>query len=830
MMHIKLLLLLGIFFGSFAGQAQEYLQMIDAGTYKVQDVIESAETYFANRDKGRGTGYKPYKRWEYNALRLMNEDGYLPTLANNVAELERWNVYLNETASNRAVLQDNWVDLGPTYWNATSGWNPGVGRITGMDIEGGNENHIIIGAETGGVWRTTDGAQTWSHLTDYFSHLSVYSVVIHPDFPNTYFFGSSAGNIFKSTDSGATWSLLATIGNSIVNRILINPDNPDIMFAAAENVGLYRSVDGGQTWTKPISDNRGYDFEFKPGDLSVVYASGSGVYKSTDGGATFTTLSGFSNGPKMMAVSPANPEVLYVLEANNGRFGAMYTSTNSGGSFTKLNHGGLNFFGYSTTGNDNNGQAPRDMAIAINPTNADEVHIAGILTWRSMNAGVTFTCTSDWVPGNAASQNIGYCHADVDDLLFYGTNLYAVTDGGIFKATNTGTINTDYYEDLTTGLSIRQFYKIGISQTQDVLVSGGSQDNGTSLYTEAGGWKDWLGADGMETFVDKNNINVLYGTSQFGSMYRSMNGGNSYFNINGPGGSGNWVTPFEQDPSVTNTIYVGYNRVHKSTNSGATWTPISQSFGQNLDNLKIAASNNQVMYTSRSSFLFRTEDGGATDWIQTANPGGSRINSVAIHPTDPNRVAVAVGGGNKVMVTNDGGTTWENYSKNLPNFSALAVVWDDNGQDGLYLGMDYGIYYIDNTFSDWQPYSNLLPNVQVNELEINKTTNMLYAGTYGRGLWVSPVMGATAGVEDQVLANRLSIYPNPATSEIIIALPKSMHGEIRIFDMTGKLLFYKANSLIDKNQTVDVSTLSSGVYFVRLNTPEGMASKKLVIE
>ena len=828
-MRIKLLLLLGIFFGSFAGQAQEYLQMIDAGTYKVQDVIESAETYFANRDKGRGTGYKPYKRWEYNALRLMNEDGYLPSLADNVAELERWNAYLNQT-SNRAVLQDNWEDLGPSYWNATSGWNPGVGRITGMDIEEGNESHIIIGAETGGVWRTTDGAQTWSHLTDYFSHLSVYSVAIHPDNASTYFFGSTAGNIFKSTDSGATWTLLATIGSSIVNRILINPANPDIMFAAAENVGLYRSVDGGQNWTKPISDNRGYDFEFKPGDLSVVYASGSGVHKSTDGGATFTTLTGFSNGAKMMAVSPADPEVLYVLEAMNGRFGAMYTSTNSGSSFTKLNHGGLNFFGYSTTGDDNNGQAPRDMAIAINPTNADEVHIAGILTWRSMNAGVTFTCTSDWVPANAASKNIGYCHADVDDLLFYGTNLYAVTDGGIFKSANTGTINTDYYEDLTTGLSIRQFYKIGISQTEDVLVSGGSQDNGTSLYTEAGGWKDWLGADGMETFVDKNNINVLYGTSQFGSMYRSMNGGNSYFNINGPGGSGNWVTPFEQDPSVANTIYVGYNRVYKSTNSGATWTPISQSFGQNLDNLKIASSNNQIMYTSRSSFLFRTEDGGATDWVQTANPGGSRINDIAIHPTDPNRVAVAVGGGNKVMVTNDGGTTWENYSKNLPNFSALAVVWDDNGKDGLYLGMDYGIYYIDNTFSDWQPYSNLLPNVQVNELEINKTTNMLYAGTYGRGLWVSPVMDATAGIEDQILQNQVRIFPNPATSEITIALSKKTHGEIRIFDVSGKLLYYKTNSLIDQKQSLDVSSLSSGVYFVRLNTPEGMVSKKLVIE
>lgn len=829
-MRFKLLLLLGIFFGSFSGQAQEYLQMIDAGTYKVQDVIESAETYFANRDKGRGTGYKPYKRWEYNALRLINEDGYLPTLANNVAELERWNAYVNETASNRAVLQDNWEDLGPTYWNATSGWNPGVGRITGMDIEKGNENHIIIGAETGGVWRTIDGAQTWSHLTDYFSHLSVYSVVIHPDNANTYFFGSSAGNIFKSTDSGATWSLLATIGNSIVNRILINPDNTNIMFAAAENVGLYRSVDGGQTWTKPISDNRGYDFEFKPGDLSVVYASGTAVHKSTDGGATFTTLGGgFTNGPKMMAVSAANPEVLYVLEASGSKFGALYSSTNSGTSFTKLNHGGLNFFGYSTSGNDGNGQAPRDMAIAVNPTNANEVHIAGILTWRSMNAGVNFTCTSDWVPGNATSQNIGYCHADVDDLLFYGTNLYAVTDGGIFRAANTGTINADYYEDLTTGLSIRQFYKIGISQTQDVIVSGGSQDNGTSFYTEAGGWKDWLGADGMETFIDKNNSNVFYGTSQFGSMYRSMNGGNTYFNINGPGGSGNWVTPFEQDPSVANTIYVAYKSVFKSINSGATWTPISQNFGNNLDNLKIAPSDNQVMYISRASFMYRTENGGTADWVQTANPGG-RVNSIAIHPTNPNRVAVAVGGGKKVVITNDGGTTWMDYAKNLPNFSALAVVWDDNGEDGLYVGMDYGIYYTDNTFTDWQPYSNLLPNVQVNELEINKTTNMLYAATYGRGLWTSPVMGATAGVEDQALENQLSIYPNPATSEITIALPKSMNAEIRIFDITGKLLLYKANSLIDKNHTVDVSTLSSGIYFVRLNTPEGMAAKKLVIK
>lgn len=828
-MRFKLLLIITLFFGSFASQAQEYLKMIDAGTFKVQEIIDNAEAYFANKDKGRGTGYKQFKRWEYNALRMVKEDGYLSTTEEQLNELERWNAYLNNTAGSRAVLADNWEELGPLEWNATSGWNPGVGRITGLAIDGGNINHMIIGANTGGVWKTTDGAQNWTPMSDYFSNLSVYSVAIDPSNSNTYFFGSTGGKIFKSIDAGATWNLLGTIGNSIVNKILINPTNTNMIFATAENVGIFRSIDGGVNWTEPVNDSNGYDVEFKPGDLSVVYASGSGFHKSTDGGATFTTIGGFTAGPKMIGVSADDANVVYVLEASGGRFGAFYSSTNSGTSFTKLNHGSTNFFGYSTSGNDNNGQAPRDMGIAVNPTNADEVHIAGILTWRSMNAGVAFSCTSDWIPGNAASANIGYCHADVDDLQFYGTTLFAITDGGIYKAENTGTVNATYYEDLTTGLGIRQFYKIGVSQTADVIASGGAQDNGTSFYTAATGWKDWLGADGMESFIDKTNPNLFYGTSQNGQMYRSGNGGNSYVNLNSPGnGSGNWVTPFEQNPTEENSIYVGYNRVYKSTNFGNSWTSISQDFIANLNNLKIAPSNNQVMYVNRASLMYRTTDAGATDWTQIPSPGGV-INYIAIHPTNPLKIAVAVTAANHVMVSEDGGDTWINYKKNLPDFSALTLIWDNNGEDGLYLGMNYGIYYIDNTFTDWQPYSNLLPNVMVNELEINNVTNMLYAATYGRGLWVSPLVEGTAGVEDRISENNVAIYPNPATSEFTIALPKSMKAEIRVFDITGKLLIYEADALIANKHKVDVSSLSSGTYFIRLNTEEGTATKKLLI-
>ena len=161
------------------------------------------------------------------------------------------------------------------------------------------------------------------------------------------------------------------------------------------------------------------------------------------------------------------------------------------------------------------------MDIAVNPEDVNEVHIAGVLTWRSIDGGENFYCTSDWVPGYAENANIGYCHADVDLLLFNGTSLFAGTDGGIFKAEDTANVTSDYYEDLSTGLGIRQLYKIGITQTPEVIVTTGSQDNGSSFYSEAEGWKDWIGADGMEGFVDKDNSSKMFGMIQFGGVYRT---------------------------------------------------------------------------------------------------------------------------------------------------------------------------------------------------------------------------------------------------------------------------------------------------------------------
>ncbi len=817
-----------LFLFSFLTNSQTYLEMIDSGSFSVEEIISEANQYFADKDKGRGSGYKQFKRWEYMAKKMMNEEGYLTPFEDRLAQLEEYNAYLNATSQNRMVLNDNWEELGPTDWNATTAWSPGVGRVTGIAIDPTNANHIIVGANTGGVWKTTDGGQTWTPLGDYFSNLYVYSVTIDPQDSSTYYFGSSSGLIYKSTDGGATWMQLADVSNSLINKILIHPTDSNIIFVSSQNAGMYVSTDGGVTWNHPISDSKCYDIEFKPGDPTVVYVSGSGFHKSIDGGNSFTTISGFTNEAKMMGVSPDDASVVYVVEANGGSFGGFYKSTDSGDSFTQLDHTGRNYFGYDTAGYQSGGQAPRDMDIAVNPTNVNEVHIAGVLTWRSMDGGVNFSISSDWIPQQAQSSNIGYCHADVDILVFDGTTLFVGTDGGIFKAENTGTINSTYYTDITAGIGIRQFYKIGISQTADVVVTGGSQDNGSSFYTLAGGWKDWIGADGMEGLVDKNNTNIMFGMIQFGDLYRTTNGANSIQYISTPGGgSGSWVTPFEQDPIVQNTIYTGYTRVYKSTNLGASWTVISQNFGGNLNNLKIAPSNNQVMYASRSGLLYKTEDGGATNWIQMTSPGGI-INSIAVFPTNPNKIAVATTSSNKVFVSEDGGQTWQNYKLNLPDFSAQCVLWDNNGNEGLYLGMDYGIFYIDNSFTEWQPFSNNLPNVIIAELEINKEDGKIYAGTYGRGLWASPAVPTVLGIQDFGLSKSIYFYPNPVIDKLVISSKNQLEGAIRVFDVTGKLLKYLPAESIGTNYTLNVSDLNTGIYFVRINSAKGYITQKII--
>ena len=169
--------------------SQEYKRMISVGAYTVQQIQEQAEAHFDVVGRGRGLGYKQYKRWEYQALRNMDENGMLKTPEFYYNELQNYNGYLNQSNVLARTTVGTWEELGPTYWNATSGYNPGVGRVTSIAFENGNTDHMIVGARTGGVWKTIDGGANWQVLTDDLSNLVVWSLAIDPTNSTNLFLG-----------------------------------------------------------------------------------------------------------------------------------------------------------------------------------------------------------------------------------------------------------------------------------------------------------------------------------------------------------------------------------------------------------------------------------------------------------------------------------------------------------------------------------------------------------------------------------------------------------------------------------------------------------------
>ncbi|MBK9336272.1 MAG: T9SS type A sorting domain-containing protein [Lewinellaceae bacterium] len=743
-MQLRLFALLWLALLACSASAQQYLDMIQSGTYTLREIQQEAESHFDIVGRERGSGYKQYKRWEYVAQMELNDAGI--KIANH--ELAQRARDYRRTERQRQVesggLAGSWQELGPTYWNATSGWNPGVGRVTSIGIDENNTDHLIVGSPTGGVWKTLNGGNSWTPLTDDFSTVDVYALEISPYDNGLYLWGSTSGRIFRSFDGGQNWISTGNVtGSGRVSRIQFHPTDPNVIFAVSETNGLFRSTDKGGTWmvVPGVSGVRGYDVEFKPGDPNTIYFSGTQVYRSTNGGTSFSEVTGFgteSNNYKMMSVSAANPNVVYVLESTGGVFGGFYKSTDSGVSFTKLIDGStINFFGYSATGEDDRGQAPRDMDVVASPFDAEEVHIAGIHTWKSTDGGASFSLTSYWVPGTAASLGVGYNHADIDILKFAGNTLYVGSDGGIYTSTD----GAQSFVDRTTGLGIREFYKIGVSKTDPNVVSGGSQDNGSSVMRGADRtWVDWLGADGMETFVDWNNANILYGTSQYGSMYRSGNQGNARTSIPKPPDveDGAWVTPFEQDPQVPTTIYVAFEDVWKSDNSGNSWERISDFGGSNLNQLKLAPSDNQRIYAARGSAFMTTATGGGAWTTPPPAWGNAQISYIAVHPQDPQRVLVVTPSG--VYHSTNAGDSWTNITGNLPTGTKYCAAWENTGKNGIYVGgFGFISYTNDDLAGQWIGFLDGLPNVRVYELEINYLSSTIFACTYGRGLWESPL-------------------------------------------------------------------------------------------
>ena len=146
MMTHKTNFILGVLLFSFLGiYSQEYLEMMNSNNFTVQEIQKAAKAHFKIKGTDRGAGYKSFKRWEYNALRIQDEQGYLKAPSFYFEELEHYNAYKNKTTKiNKVSAVAGWEELGPTNWSQTTGWNPGIGRITSIAIDASNEIRLFV--------------------------------------------------------------------------------------------------------------------------------------------------------------------------------------------------------------------------------------------------------------------------------------------------------------------------------------------------------------------------------------------------------------------------------------------------------------------------------------------------------------------------------------------------------------------------------------------------------------------------------------------------------------------------------------------------------------
>lgn len=756
---------------------EAWVQMMLNPNSNFYDVQAAFYSYWKDKTIERGKGYKQFKRYEEFMIPRVYPSGYLP---NEIINEELSKLVNQKTQNKSAAMAGNWTALGPTTVpvNGLGYPSAGIGRVNCIRFDPQNVNNIWIGTPGGGLWKSTNGGTSWTSNTDAFSTLGVSDIAIHPTNSNIMYIATGDADgadtysigVLKSIDGGITWSTTGltyqTSGQNRIARLLINPSNPDILIAFT-NGGIYRTITAGTSWLQIMTGNF-FDGEFKPGDPNVVYAgsySGSGtgkVYYSTNGGQSFTQSTGLPASNILrtsIAVTAANSSIVYVLASNSTDYGynALYKSTNSGVSYTQVNNS-PNLLGWEADGTDLGGQGWYDLALAVSPLDANLIYVGGVNLWKSTNGGTTFTNTGHWYGANGAP----FIHADQHILEFQPSSsvIFSGNDGGIRKSTNAG----GTWTDLSNGLQITQFYRISSAATDANIVYAGAQDNGTNRYI-SGAWRAVLGGDGMQCLVEPTNSNNVYAGIQYGDIRRSTNAGLSFTSVK-PAGSpdGAWITPYVLHPTTPSTIFIAYDRIYKSTNSGSSFTMLTANLpaGELHEILKISISNPEVMYAGKGNRLYKTINGG-TSWTSIVSglpTSTAYLKDIAISNTDANKIWAVFSGyssANKVFYSSNGGTSWTNISSGLPNIPINCIEYENNSNDAIYIGTDVGVYYKNNSVA-WMSFMTNLPNVKVQDLEIHYTSSKIRAATYGRGLWESPLYTFVAAPVANFNASQTSIF------------------------------------------------------------------------
>ncbi|TAF34954.1 MAG: glycosyl hydrolase [Cytophagales bacterium] len=689
---------------------------------------------------------------------------------------------------------------------------------------GSGENNSSRSSYAGsGLYKSKDEGKTWIHcgLTDA-QHIG--RIVLHPTQPQTLWVAvighlyskNTERGVFKSTDGGQTWQKNLFINDSTgVIDLIIDPQNPNILYAAAwerdrkannfkgqgAGSGIYKTIDGGQTWTRlgggfPQNDlvgRIGLAISAKTPNLLFAIVDNQNKRPISDTqNKEQSTVKAFRNSLKTMSdteLIQAKPEMLksflelyelpekYTLEfvqqgiknkslkaknlfdltndANTALFDTeiigpeLYRSQDGGQSWQKTHQDYIDdmFYTYGYYF----GQ------VCVSPEDDQKIYLLGVPLLKSDDGG------KNWQ--SITKENV---HLDMHALWVNPNNPRHLLLG------NDGGLNASYNEGLSWSklnqLPVGQFYSICVDNDKPYNIYGGLQDNGvwygSHLYKNDRDWQasgrypyqNLMGGDGMQVQVDPRHSETVYAGFQFGNYARinrhtlASKGITPQNNLNEPPLRYNWQTPIHLSVHQPDVIYIGSQYVHRSMNQGDKWIKLSHDLTQGKKDGNVPFGTLTALHESPLKFgllyagaddgsLHGTRDGGAT-WaaLHTDLPQGLWVSSVQASRHQEGRVWLSLNGYRNdhftayVFRSDDYGKTWQKLGLNLPLEPVNVVLEDPLHSQICYVGTDNGLYVSLDSGYNFHAMS-YLPRVAVHDLVIQEAENHLLVGTHGRSIY-----------------------------------------------------------------------------------------------
>ncbi|MEO8725088.1 MAG: glycosyl hydrolase [Acidobacteriaceae bacterium] len=680
------------------------------------------------------------------------------------------------------------------------------GRVQAFAVDPTNRAHYYVAVASGGVWKTMNGGVTYTPIFEGEGSYSIGDVKADPNDFNVVWVGSGEGNsqrsvsygdgVYRSDDGGKSWKNVGLKHSEHIGRMAIDPRDSNTVFVAAQGPlwspggdrGLYRTRDAGKSWQRVlyISENTGVgEVQIDPANPDVMYAASyqrrrhvwtmidggpeSAIYKSTDGGDTWRKLtSGLPTvdlGRIAIAVSPADPNVVYAtVEAALGK-GGVFRSSDKGATWERRNPYDDTAFYYSQ--------------VTADPKYVDRIYLMNIWMKVSDDGGKTFQKLGE--KSKHSDNHVLWIDANDNNYYLNGC------DGGVYESFDRGT-NWRW----ANNLPVAQFYDVAVDNALPFYyVYGGTQDNNsvggpsrtrTNSGIENADWFITQGGDGFHSVTDPEDANTVYAEYQFGNMtrYDRRNGNATGIQPqetkDGPPLRWNWDSPLVVSPHQHTRLYFGAQMLFESDDRGDTWRAISPDLTRQIDRDKLpvmgkiwgpdaVAKNNSTsfygnivalnespkqagrLFVGTDDGLIQTTDDDGKSWRKSAKfpgvPEMTYVSRLLASQFDPNVVYAAFDNHKNgdfkpyLLKSADKGATWTPIMSNLPeNGSVLAIAEDYNDPNLLFVGTEYGVFFSNDGGKKWVQLKGDLPTIAVRDIAIQRRENDLVLATFGRGFYI----------------------------------------------------------------------------------------------